>query len=125
MFSTQSTPPSQERSTAWQIELLYDGACPLCVREVNFLKTQDADRGLVSFVDIADDAYNPADHAGIDFETAMGRSYPMDRSSKMWKYFAGHMKCSALAGSMPLPKSPRSNTLPICSMVSGQICGLS
>jgi predicted DCC family thiol-disulfide oxidoreductase YuxK len=73
MFSTQSTPPSQERSTAWQIELLYDGACPLCVREVNFLKTQDADRGLVSFVDIADDAYNPADHAGIDFETAMGR----------------------------------------------------
>ena len=72
MPSTQSAIQQQDRSTAWQIELLYDGDCPLCVREVNFLKTKDADRGLVSFVDIAADTYNPADHAGIDFETAMG-----------------------------------------------------
>ena len=64
--------PHPSSTTAWQIELLYDGDCPLCVREVNFLKTKDADRGLVSFVDIADDAYDPAAHAGIDFETAMG-----------------------------------------------------
>jgi len=27
----------------------------------------------VSFVDIADDGYNPEAHGGIDFETAMGR----------------------------------------------------
>lgn len=69
----QSAAPARDRSTSWQIELLYDGACPLCVREVNFLKRQDAGRGLVSFVDIADDRYAPLDHAGIDFETAMGR----------------------------------------------------
>jgi predicted DCC family thiol-disulfide oxidoreductase YuxK len=65
--------PPQTNTTGWQVELLYDGACPLCVREVNFLKTKDANRGLVSFVDIADDNYDPAAHAGIDFETAMGR----------------------------------------------------
>ena len=63
----------QSPTTTWQLELLYDGECPLCVREVNFLRRKDADRGLVSFVDIADDTYNPANHAGIDFETAMGR----------------------------------------------------
>lgn len=69
--ANQSTPTSD--SPSWQIELLYDGECPLCVREVNFLKQRDADRGLVAFVDIADPAYRPADHAGVDFETAMGR----------------------------------------------------
>ncbi len=57
----------------WKIKLLYDGECPLCVREVNFLKTRDAGRGLIDFVDIAADDYNPQDNAGIDFETAMGR----------------------------------------------------
>ncbi len=73
MTFTQSITPGRSQSTAWQIELLYDGACPLCVREVNFLKTKDADRGLVSFVDIADDDYTSSEHAGIGFETAMGK----------------------------------------------------
>lgn len=59
--------------SSWKIKLLYDGDCPLCLREVNFLQQRDAGRGLVAFVDIAADDYNPADHAGIDFETAMGR----------------------------------------------------
>jgi predicted DCC family thiol-disulfide oxidoreductase YuxK len=57
----------------WKIKLLYDGDCPLCVREVNFLQKRDAGRGLVAFVDIADDNYNPAENGGVDFETAMGR----------------------------------------------------
>jgi len=60
-------------SPGWQIELLYDGECPLCLREVNFLKKRDSGRGLVTFVDIADDNYIPEAHGGIDFETAMGR----------------------------------------------------
>jgi predicted DCC family thiol-disulfide oxidoreductase YuxK len=57
----------------WKIKLLYDGQCPLCVREVNFLLKKDADRGIVNFVDIADLNYNPQEHGNIDFETAMGR----------------------------------------------------
>ncbi len=64
---------SVEVKPSWQIELLYDGECPLCVREVNFLQKRDAGRGLVAFVDIADDRYNPQAHGGIDYETAMGR----------------------------------------------------
>jgi len=67
-ITTQSTP-----SPSWQIKLLYDGECPLCVREVNFLHKRDAGRGLVAFVDIADAAYSPEAHGGVDFETAMGR----------------------------------------------------
>lgn len=57
----------------WKIELLYDGLCPLCMREVNFLRQQDSGRGIVSFVDIADSNYLPEEHGGIDFATAMGR----------------------------------------------------
>lgn len=58
---------------SWQIKLLYDGQCPLCMREVNFLRKRDAGRGRVEFVDIADDDYTPEANGGIDFETAMGR----------------------------------------------------
>jgi len=58
---------------SWKIKLLYDGECPLCVREVNFLTKKDRGRGIVNFVDIADIDYYPQDNADIDFATAMGR----------------------------------------------------
>jgi len=63
----------QPPTSPWQIKLLYDGQCPLCLREVNFLQKRDAGRGLVAFVDIADPDYSPEANGGVDFETAMGR----------------------------------------------------
>ncbi len=71
--STEVTTQSSSTSASWLLKLLYDGECPLCVREVNFLRKRDANRGLVEFVDIADENYTPEAHGGIDFETAMGR----------------------------------------------------
>ena len=64
---------SSTQKPSWKIKLLYDGECPLCLREVNFLSKKDAGRGIINFVDIADRNYDPEDNAGIDFETAMGR----------------------------------------------------
>ena len=64
---------SEENTPSWKIKLLYDGECPLCLREVNFLKEKDAGRGLVNFVDIGDDNYNPQENGNIDYETAMGK----------------------------------------------------
>ena len=58
---------------SWQVNLLYDGDCPLCVREVNFLRKKDNGRGIVKFTDIADLNYSAKDNGGVDFETAMGR----------------------------------------------------
>ncbi|MBD2465786.1 DUF393 domain-containing protein [Oscillatoria sp. FACHB-1407] len=69
---TLATQPNSPTST-WKIKLLYDGACPLCLREVNFLRRRDAGRGLVAFIDIAEDDYSPEANGGVDFETAMGR----------------------------------------------------
>lgn len=72
--SNVSEPAAASSATpAWQIKLLYDGECPLCVKEVNFLRAKDGGRGLVEFVDIAADDYDPAENGGVDFETAMGR----------------------------------------------------
>lgn len=62
---------------SWKIKLLYDGECPLCLREVNFLQKRDGDRGLIAFVDIADDNYKPEDNGDISFETAMGRIHAL------------------------------------------------
>jgi predicted DCC family thiol-disulfide oxidoreductase YuxK len=68
---------TSSQPVTWQIKLLYDGECPLCLREVNFLRRRDAGRGRVVFVDVADPAYNPVDHGNIDFETAMGRIHAL------------------------------------------------
>lgn len=75
MSSDLATAAADIRSETptWKIKLLYDSECPLCMREVNFLKRRDADRGLVAFVDIADPAYDAAANGGVDFAAAMGR----------------------------------------------------
>jgi predicted DCC family thiol-disulfide oxidoreductase YuxK len=61
----------------WKIKLLYDGLCPLCLREVKFLTQKDAGRGVVTFVDIADLAYTPEEHGNIEFAEAMGRIHAL------------------------------------------------
>ncbi|MEM8604481.1 MAG: DUF393 domain-containing protein [Cyanobacteria bacterium P01_H01_bin.121] len=71
--STRKSPAKPDLQPDWQIKLLYDGECPLCLREVNFLRQKDAGRGLVAFVDIADPNYTAAEHGDVDFATAMGR----------------------------------------------------
>jgi predicted DCC family thiol-disulfide oxidoreductase YuxK len=84
-LETQSQQSFEVAQDSWQIKLLYDGECPLCVREVNFLRKRDAGRGLVVFVDIADDNYNPEANGGIDFETAMGRIHAVLRDGTVIK----------------------------------------
>lgn len=71
--SSEVDTQSLSGSRTWQIKLLYDGECPLCMREVNFLRKRDNGRGLVEFVDIADEHYTPEANGGVNFETAMGR----------------------------------------------------
>ena len=61
---TQQTNPA--------LTLLFDGGCPLCVREVNFLRRRDQLQRL-SFVDINAVDYNPDLHSGISYRQAMGR----------------------------------------------------
>jgi len=54
------------------LTLLFDGACPLCRREVDTLRARDRGRGLIHFVDIDAPGYDPAAHGGISYREAMG-----------------------------------------------------
>lgn len=56
---------------SWEIKMLYDGDCPLCMREVNFLRSRNA-AGKIEFVDIASPDFSPEDNQNISFEEAMG-----------------------------------------------------
>ena len=63
-------------SSAVQLTLLFDGACPLCMREVRFLKVRDLNKR-IAFVDIDAQEYAAADHAGITYREAMGRIHAL------------------------------------------------
>ena len=49
---------------------LYDGGCPLCVRETNFLKSKD-ELNNIDFVDINNTNYNPTLYKDISYKEAM------------------------------------------------------
>lgn len=59
-------------SDSRQIKLLYDGACPLCAREIRFLERRDAGRGRIQFEDIADPAFDPTEY-GLEMRDLMAR----------------------------------------------------
>lgn len=55
---------------AWEIEVFFDGACPLCRREMHFLSRRDR-AGRIRFTDLAAPAFVPP--PGLDHETLMAR----------------------------------------------------
>lgn len=65
------------RAARPELTLLYDGGCPLCLREVTFLRQRDLSRNShqprLAFVDIDAADYDPACHSGISYREAMGR----------------------------------------------------
>jgi predicted DCC family thiol-disulfide oxidoreductase YuxK len=55
----------------FDIEVFYDGACPLCMREIRMLRGRDR-RQRIRFVDIAADGFDTAS-IGLTWETLMDR----------------------------------------------------
>ena len=53
-----------------KLVFLFDGGCPLCVRETNFLKSKDI-QNQIKFVDINDEKYNSTLFSDITYEMAM------------------------------------------------------
>lgn len=71
----------KEDDESWQIKMLYDGDCPLCMREVNMLRERNKSYKAIKFVDIAAPNYDPKENAGIDFEQAMGTIHGIERDN--------------------------------------------
>ena len=53
----------------FKLTFLYDGGCPLCLRETNFLKKKDTKK-FINFVDISNN-YFPENFKNISYEQAM------------------------------------------------------
>ncbi|CAH8362178.1 unnamed protein product [Eruca vesicaria subsp. sativa] len=64
---------SKPKPENWKIKMLYDGDCPLCMREVNMLKERDEEHGKIKFVDISSNDYSPQENQGLDYKTVMGQ----------------------------------------------------
>ena len=64
--------------------LLFDGGCPLCQREVSFLRSRDISKS-IAFVDIDSPNYNPQLYGGISYREAMGRIHAINSSGEVLK----------------------------------------
>ncbi|KAJ4875932.1 Uncharacterized protein Rs2_40950 [Raphanus sativus] len=70
---TQLKNNDEPKPENWKIKMLYDGDCPLCMREVNMLKERNEENGTIKFVDISSDDYSPQENQGLDYKTVMGQ----------------------------------------------------
>ena len=55
-------------SDTMEIRVLYDGECPLCVREIRFLERRDGGRLRLEFEDIASPSFDPSKY-GRDLDS--------------------------------------------------------
>ncbi|MBM3984848.1 MAG: DUF393 domain-containing protein [Planctomycetes bacterium] len=64
----RNAPPSAPN--AWRFKLLYDGACPFCVREINWLRRRDR-AGRLAFEDLAAPGFDAAAY-GVTRDELLG-----------------------------------------------------
>ena len=64
--------------------LYYDGACPLCCKEVNWLKMRCKKKGYqLAFIDISDTTFNPKS-TGKSLSTLMKALHLRDSNGQWW-----------------------------------------
>jgi predicted DCC family thiol-disulfide oxidoreductase YuxK len=66
----------------WEIKVLYDGECPLCMREIGFLERRDRQRGRIAFEDISDPSFDPSAY-GRNAEQLMSRIHAVLPSGEL------------------------------------------
>ncbi|CAA7021810.1 unnamed protein product [Microthlaspi erraticum] len=69
----------------WKIKMLYDGDCPLCMREVNMLRERNEKHGSIKFVDISSQDYSPEENQGLDYKTVMGQIHAIQSDGNVVK----------------------------------------
>ena len=83
--------------TKAKLTLLFDGGCPLCLREVKFLRSRDKLEN-ISFVDIDSSNYEPDLYLGISYKDAMGRIHAINKSGEILKDVAVFREAYRLVG---------------------------
>lgn len=80
-----------------KLTVLYDGGCPLCRREVNFLTRRDKANNL-KFVDIDCEEYNPEHYSGITYQQAMATIHAIRSDGTIIKNLAVFQEAYKLIG---------------------------
>ena len=88
---------SMSSSDQSDLTLLFDGGCPLCVREVRFLRGRDRHQR-IAFVDIDAPDYDPTAYAGISYRTAMGRIHAFNSNGDVLQDIAVFREAYRLIG---------------------------
>ncbi|XP_052451222.1 uncharacterized protein LOC128012187 [Carassius gibelio] len=66
------------------VRVLYDGECPICVKEISFLQFLQRNRsGKVDFVDISLSEYDGSKYEGVSYEMAMEEMTVIDEKNKI------------------------------------------
>lgn len=81
-----------------ELTLLFDGGCPLCLREVDSLRRRDRGVGRLAFVDVNDLGYDPARHGGITYAEAMGRMHALRADGQVIRDVEVFRQAYALVG---------------------------
>ena len=79
------------------LTLLFDGACPLCLREVGFLRRRDLSKRIV-FVDIDSPEYAPQNYGDISYRNAMGRIHAITADGSVLQDVAVFREAYRLVG---------------------------
>ena len=88
---------SMSRTDQPDLTLLFDGGCPLCVREVRFLRGRDRHHR-IAFVDIDASDYDPTAYAGISYRMAMGRIHALKSNGDVLQDIAVFREAYRLIG---------------------------
>lgn len=71
----------------WQINLLYDGDCPTCMKQVEFLTKRMEENpeyaGLIKLTNLADPSYNADECGGVTFEDGMRHIHAVTRDGQV------------------------------------------
>ena len=84
LFRFCSPPNDNTNQSHKNLTCLYDGECPLCMKEINFLKNRDINNN-IEWVDISSDDYDESKHANIDYKTGMESMHVIDDKGSIKK----------------------------------------
>lgn len=69
-MTAHATEEAAHAEAEFEVEVFYDGDCPLCVREIRLLRRMDRGRGRIRFTDIAAAGFQ-AEDVGIPYAELM------------------------------------------------------
>lgn len=72
----------EDRDSKIPLDLLYDGECPICKREICILQKKDS-QTKIKFVDISSKEFSPSNHQNIDYNTAMSQIHAIDAKGNL------------------------------------------